>query len=416
MVVAELDRVGTLATLTVDLIGKILVEYADWIVERGEEQSAQDPAFIARGMKVTRDHLVELAKLLTEAVPGERERIGKRPYPSENGTRLTFSDPQYQPGDLTVGNRITPAKLGQSLTDRLVAQEEARPKVWLHSARGAVLTYASDFWQQCVETWQPLRKSECYQGWPLDLPAGQRLSVADDIFDNDRSWLSWGRNAAQFPRLVNGSAVREWIARETERALAGRSRRPVVFISSTSEDLGDYRSRARDAALSADFMPRMMEYFAASGEHPPLEACLAKISGSGGEEPADVLVVIVAHRYGWVPPDQPDSERKSITWLECERAKCEGKEILAFLVDEEQAWPNDLREEERMAQAVKEGNASPELAAEVQDNVKRLGRFRTWLESLGIRRTFTTPESLMAEVLNGLHGWRRRHAERIPNP
>ncbi|MGD0899158.1 MAG: DUF4062 domain-containing protein [Thermoguttaceae bacterium] len=196
---------------------------------------------------------------------------------------------------------------------------------------------------------------------------------------------------------------------------AGGRRTPVVFISSTSEDMENHRSSAKDAALRAGFLPRMMEYFPASGEHPPLRACLAKISGSESEGPADVLVVIVAHRYGWVPQEQRDSERKSITWLECEKAKDDGKEILAFLVNEKHVWPDGLREENRIAQAVKEGRASPELMTEVRDNVERLGHFKTWLGSLGTWKTFTTPESLTTEVLDALHGWRQRHAEPIPN-
>ena len=35
---------------------------------------------------------------------------------------------------------------------------------------------------------------------------------------------------------------------------------------------------------------------------------------------ADVLVLIVAHRYGWVPPDQEGGEDKSITWLDLSSA------------------------------------------------------------------------------------------------
>ena len=67
---------------------------------------------------------------------------------------------------------------------------------------------------------------------------------------------------------------------------------PIVFISSTSEDLKEHRAAARDAANSAGFLPVMMEYFVASGEKPPLDACLAKV------DETDVLVAIVAHRYG----------------------------------------------------------------------------------------------------------------------
>ena len=58
--------------------------------------------------------------------------------------------------------------------------------------------------------------------------------------------------------------------------------------------------------------------------------------------------MIVAHRYGWVPPGQPEGEGKSITWLECEEAGKAGKEIRAFLLDEEYPWPEDLKEEWRL--------------------------------------------------------------------
>jgi len=52
-----------------------------------------------------------------------------------------------------------------------------------------------------------------------------------------------------------------------------------VFISSTNEDLKPhYRAAARDAALEAGFYPTMQEYFVASGEHPPLAACLKKLA------------------------------------------------------------------------------------------------------------------------------------------
>ena len=87
---------------------------------------------------------------------------------------------------------------------------------------------------------------------------------------------------------------------------------PVVFISSTSEDLEEYRQQAAKAAVASGFAPRIMEYFAATGHAPSLPACLEKVAE------AEVVVVIVAHRYGWVPegPDNPDA--KSITWLECD--------------------------------------------------------------------------------------------------
>jgi hypothetical protein len=79
----------------------------------------------------------------------------------------------------------------------------------------------------------------------------------------------------------------------------------TVFISSTSEDLKPYRDAARDAAIGAGLLPKMMEYFVATGG-PSLQGCLRQVSE------ADVVVAIVAHRYGWVPPDQPAGDCKSI--------------------------------------------------------------------------------------------------------
>ena len=94
---------------------------------------------------------------------------------------------------------------------------------------------------------------------------------------------------------------------------ASHTTAPIVFISSTIEDLEEHRGKARDAINQVGFVPRMKEYFAARGDKPPLAVCLEKVSGSATEPPADVVVLIVAHRYGWVPEDQPGSDRKSIT-------------------------------------------------------------------------------------------------------
>ena len=120
----------------------------------------------------------------------------------------------------------------------------------------------------------------------------------------------------------------------------------TVFISSTSEDLKEYRKAAERAASRAGFRQVMMEDFAASGRL-PLDVCREKVSE------ADVLVVIVAHRYGWVPPGQPPNQFHSITWLECEEAARQGKEVLAFLVDPACEWPLDQREAYRITAAIK---------------------------------------------------------------
>ena len=91
---------------------------------------------------------------------------------------------------------------------------------------------------------------------------------------------------------------------------------------------------AADAARKAGFLAVMSEDFPAKDAR-PLDECLTKVAK------ADLVVAIVAHRYGWVPNDPLNQDNKSITWLECERAAKEGKDVLAFLLDDEgleQPW------------------------------------------------------------------------------
>ncbi len=175
---------------------------------------------------------------------------------------------------------------------------------------------------------------------------------------------------------------------------------PRVFISSTSEDLTAYRAAARDGAIKAGFFPHMMEYFDVQGRHKPYPACMLEVAT------CQKVILIVAHRYGWKPEDQPAPGGKSITWLECEQALREGKEVLAFIVDEKHPWPAEFRESYRLAKAIEEGAYTPELAADVAASVKSLGEFKKWAGSLGFRPAITTPESLKTEVVAALSGQR----------
>jgi hypothetical protein len=173
---------------------------------------------------------------------------------------------------------------------------------------------------------------------------------------------------------------------------------PTVFISSTSEDLKPYRDAARDAAISAGLLPDMMEYFPATGK-PSLPECLRKVSK------ADVVVAIVAHRYGWVPPDQPAGEHKSITWLECEHAERDHKPVLGFLIDPAADWPVQLKESYRLTAAMDDGTFTPTLAEEVQRNIANLAKFKQHL-SRNIRPTFRNPDDLRHKIESALREWR----------
>jgi hypothetical protein len=169
---------------------------------------------------------------------------------------------------------------------------------------------------------------------------------------------------------------------------ARRVRDALAFISSTAEDLAQCRAAVREAAQHAGFYAEMHEYWPAR-DNPPYAECMARVDGS------QVLVVIVAHRYGWEPPDQPivdKAARKSITWLECERAVDNVAEVLACLLDDEAAWPAELKEDYEVSRALEEhGFRSAEfarVAQETERQTQRLEAFKAWLWERGIRATF----------------------------
>ena len=182
---------------------------------------------------------------------------------------------------------------------------------------------------------------------------------------------------------------------------------PIVFISSTCEDLKKtgHRDAAKDAASIAGFLPQMQEYWGASGDL-PLEACMEKV------DKADVLVVIVAYRFGWIPQGQEEKEpdrQKSISWLECERAVQHNRDILAYVVAEGHDWPQELREEYRLMEAVQAGDLTPELTIDIQRRVNRLKAFKAWINERKIRARFTTVEDLRGKISVDLLKWCQRH-------
>ncbi|MCY2987741.1 MAG: SUMF1/EgtB/PvdO family nonheme iron enzyme [Planctomycetota bacterium] len=178
---------------------------------------------------------------------------------------------------------------------------------------------------------------------------------------------------------------------------------PRVFISSTVEDLRAYREAAKEAALGAELLPRMLEYFPASGDRLPVDCCLQEVAD------CDLTIVIVAHRYGWIPTGQTPGEAKSITRLEVDQAIACGQEVLAFLVDDKQPWPEDQREESSLLAAIRAGKATGRQLKAVQENVERLKDFKDWLSGRNIRAFFTTPEHLRRLVSEALSGWRKRN-------
>ena len=178
---------------------------------------------------------------------------------------------------------------------------------------------------------------------------------------------------------------------------------PRVFISSTTVDLEPYRA-AREAVIKAGMLPVMSEDFA-STPNPPLKECQEQVSGT------HLLIVLVGHRYGWIPPEQPTvTPRKSITWLECERAMADGNDVLGFMIGHKGEWPAELREEHRLAEAVANGTDTDELIDEVREAVRGQKAFHQWVKARTVKFV-QTPQDLYVEVFASLRDWRDQSPE-----
>jgi hypothetical protein len=107
----------------------------------------------------------------------------------------------------------------------------------------------------------------------------------------------------------------------------------TIYLSSTYEDLKDYRRTVIDALRKSGYQVVNMEDYVARDER-PVDACLKDI------EQVEVYVGIFAFRYGYIPPlEHGNPEGLSITELEYRYAEKAGKTCLVFLAEENMAWP-----------------------------------------------------------------------------
>src|SRR4051794_8063577 len=100
-----------------------------------------------------------------------------------------------------------------------------------------------------------------------------------------------------------------------------------LFVSSTSKDLAPCRDKVREMIARMRQTSIAMETFGAKPIR-PLQTCRKEV------EDCDALIVIVGHRYGWIPsPKEGGDGKKSITWWEVQWALEAGKPVYAFLLD-----------------------------------------------------------------------------------
>jgi hypothetical protein len=105
-----------------------------------------------------------------------------------------------------------------------------------------------------------------------------------------------------------------------------------VYISSTYQDLIEYRAAVDRTLRRMGHDVIGMEQYVAEGSK-PVERCKEDV------RIADVYVIIVAWRFGYVPdPKVLPPNPRSITEIELVEAEAKGKPVLAFLLDPETPW------------------------------------------------------------------------------
>jgi hypothetical protein len=171
-----------------------------------------------------------------------------------------------------------------------------------------------------------------------------------------------------------------------------------VFLSSTAQDLVAHRQVADDTILRLSAESVVMERFGPlPGE--PVAECERKARES------DVVVCIVAHRYGFVP----EKGRGSITRREVEAAKDAGKDVLVWIVADDQPW-TEKKEQDLIADPIV--FADPARVAETVEGVRGLSEFKTWLRAHFVCDSFTTPDDLGRRIAIAL---RNRAAGQTPD-
>ncbi|MBF0456503.1 MAG: DUF4062 domain-containing protein [Nitrospirae bacterium] len=103
-----------------------------------------------------------------------------------------------------------------------------------------------------------------------------------------------------------------------------------VYVSSTSNDLKEYRALVIAALRKMEMIAVCMEDYVAQSKL-PVKKCLEDVGK------CDIYVGFFARRYGFIP----DGYNKSITELEYRKAVDSGIPTLTFLLNENVSWPDE---------------------------------------------------------------------------
>jgi len=159
--------------------------------------------------------------------------------------------------------------------------------------------------------------------------------------------------------------------------MSSLARKPIVYVSSTFDDLKVHRADLKLALEKAQYDVECMEKYPAFDER-PLDKCLADVAR------ADVYVLLLANRYGYRPKEgNPDG--KSITQLEYEEAgRNPSKPRLVFTIDPDHPW---------VKKWIDDG---------LSEDGQALASFRAEVETRHVVNRFTDPKDLASLVQQAL--------------
>jgi hypothetical protein len=142
-----------------------------------------------------------------------------------------------------------------------------------------------------------------------------------------------------------------------------------IFVSSTFDDLAEYRNTVRDAILLAGAMPVLFE------EETSLSGSIADTVKEQIDR-SDAVLLLVGHRYGATDPQTGRS------WIETEydAARRQEKPLLVFMAADDAPWPPKFIDQDR----------------------RRIQEFRQRLATDLAVHWFRNPEDLRTGVLRSL--------------
>lgn len=150
----------------------------------------------------------------------------------------------------------------------------------------------------------------------------------------------------------------------------------TIYLSSTYEDLKDYRRVVFDSLRKAGHHVIAMEDYVAADQRPVVQ-CLADV------EKADIYVGLFAFRYGDIPSAHHQNPGGlSITEMEFRRAETLHKPCLTFVVSDTTAWPPVFDD-----------------AYTSEDKGDRIKALRKYVLTEKLASAFSSPHELAALVL-----------------